>query len=87
MTEVAMCNVNRPGIWCIIRVTDIEGQKTQIVSNEHQLQTEDHKTNLTLRITSQKSVWDAVNKHFTVNRKCLAKDNKESDILMLGKYE
>ena len=44
MTEVTVCNTNRPGVLGCVKVGVIHGKNTELVNGEHQLQTEDPKT-------------------------------------------
>ena len=62
-----MCNVNGQEYGPSFESNRLKDKKMQIVNNEHQLQTVDPKTNLTLILTFQKSVWDAVKKYIAVH--------------------
>ena len=71
MTEVALCNTNRPGIWERVRIADLSGPKTEEVEGEKQLETEDPKTKLTLRLTFPDSIWKAIKKYMECHRQVL----------------
>ena len=60
MTEVALCNTNRPGIWEWVRIANLSGQKTKEVGGENQLEAEDPKTKLMIRLTFPDSIWKAI---------------------------
>lgn len=85
MTEIAVCNLNRPGIWSFITVDDIQEQKTEVINGEHQLETEDPKTKITLQITFPEANWKTILKYIKVTRKTLTKQPDISNKLMLAK--
>ena len=85
MTEVAVCNTNRPGVWGCVKVGDIRGKKTELVNGEHQLQTEDPKTHMTRRLTFPESIWLAINKYIDVHRASLMAECDRHDIVMVNK--
>ena len=86
MTEVAMCNSNRSGIWEFINVSHITDEKTKMVNGEKQLQMPDLKTNKTLHLTFPENIYNAMMRYVEVHRSIPLRGG-QSKVLMLNDGE